>query len=157
MALGTLFLALAAGLSTASPPNILLIFADDLGYGDLGSYGHPSSTTPNLDQLAEGGLRFTDFYVPVSLCTPSRAALLTGRLPVRSGMYPGVLGPSSQWGLPLEEVTLAEVLAARGYLTGMAGKWHLGVGPEGPSCPRIRASTDSWASHIPMTRVPVRT
>lgn len=134
-ALGTLFLALAAGLSIANPPNIVLIFADDLGYGDLGSYGHPSSTTPNLDQLAEGGLRFTDFYVPVSLCTPSRAALLTGRLPVRSGMYPGVLGPSSQGGLPLEEVTLAEVLAARGYLTGMAGKWHLGVGPEGTFLP----------------------
>lgn len=64
-----------------------------------------------------------------------RAALLTGRLPVRSGMYPGVLGPSSQGGLPLEEVTLAEVLAARGYLTGMAGKWHLGVGPEGAFLP----------------------
>lgn len=65
-------LALAAGLAAASPPNIVLIFADDLGYGDLGSYGHPSSTTPYLDQLASGGLRFTDFYVPVSLCTPSR-------------------------------------------------------------------------------------
>ena len=68
----TLTLTLAAGLAAASPPNILLIFADDLGYGDLGSYGHPSSTTPNLDQLAAGGLRFTDFYVPVSLCTPYR-------------------------------------------------------------------------------------
>lgn len=134
-ALEAVFLALAAGLSTASPPNILLFFADDLGYGDLGSYGHPSSNTPNLDQLAAGGMRFTDFYVPVSLCTPSRAALLTGRLPVRSGMYPGVLGPSSQGGLPLEEVTLAEILAARGYLTGMAGKWHLGVGPEGAFLP----------------------
>lgn len=71
-ALEAVFLALAAGLSTASPPNILLFFADDLGYGDLGSYGHPSSNTPNLDQLAAGGMRFTDFYVPVSLCTPSR-------------------------------------------------------------------------------------
>ncbi|OBS73058.1 hypothetical protein A6R68_12351 [Neotoma lepida] len=133
--LEALFLALAAGLSTARSPNIVLIFADDLGYGDLGAYGHPSSTTPNLDQLAAGGLRFTDFYVPVSLCTPSRAALLTGRLPVRSGMYPGVLRPTSQGGLPLEEVTLAEILASRGYLTGMAGKWHLGVGPEGAFLP----------------------
>lgn len=70
--LGVLVLALASGLSTAGPPNIVLILADDLGYGDLGSYGHPSSTTPNLDQLAAGGLRFTDFYVPMSLCTPSR-------------------------------------------------------------------------------------
>lgn len=70
--LWALALAFAIGLATAGPPNIMLIFADDLGYGDLGSYGHPSSTTPNLDQLAAGGLRFTDFYVPVSLCTPSR-------------------------------------------------------------------------------------
>ncbi|XP_064446461.1 arylsulfatase A isoform X2 [Mirounga angustirostris] len=135
VALWALALALAIGLATAGPPNIVLIFADDLGYGDLGSYGHPSSTTPNLDQLAAGGLRFTDFYVPMSLCTPSRAALLTGRLPVRMGLYPGVLEPSSRGGLPLEEVTLAEVLAARGYLTGIAGKWHLGVGPEGAFLP----------------------
>lgn len=71
-ALCLLALAGAAGAAAALPPNILLIFADDLGYGDLGAYGHPSSTTPNLDQLAAGGLRFTDFYVPVSLCTPSR-------------------------------------------------------------------------------------
>ncbi|XP_046299582.1 arylsulfatase A isoform X2 [Marmota monax] len=99
----TLCVALAAGLAADSQPNIVLIFADDLGYGDLGAYGHPSSTTPNLDQLAAGGLRFTDFYVPVSLCTPSRAALLTGRHPVRMGMYPGVLEPSSRGGLPLEE------------------------------------------------------
>ncbi|XP_019524084.1 PREDICTED: arylsulfatase A isoform X2 [Hipposideros armiger] len=125
----------ALALDAASPPNIVLIFADDLGYGDLGSYGHPSSTTPYLDQLAARGLRFTDFYVPVSLCTPSRAALLTGRLPVRMGLYPGVLEPGSRGGLPLEEVTLPEVLAARGYLTGMAGKWHLGVGPEGAFLP----------------------
>lgn len=131
----SLLLVLAAGLAVARPPNIVLIFADDLGYGDLGCYGHPSSTTPNLDQLAAAGLRLTDFYVPVSLCTPSRAALLTGRLPVRMGMYPGVLMPSSRGGLPLEEVTLAEVLAARGYLTGMAGKWHLGVGSEGAFLP----------------------
>ncbi|XP_016067149.1 PREDICTED: arylsulfatase A [Miniopterus natalensis] len=130
-----LALALAAGLATAKPPNIVLILADDLGYGDLGSYGHPSSNTPNLDQLAAAGLRFTDFYVPVSLCTPSRAALLTGRFPVRMGLYPGVLEPDSRGGLPLEEVTLAEILAAEGYLTGMAGKWHLGVGPGGAFLP----------------------
>nr|XP_040132047.1 arylsulfatase A isoform X5 [Ictidomys tridecemlineatus] len=102
-AVWALCVALAAGLAADSPPNIVLIFADDLGYGDLGAYGHPSSTTPNLDQLAVGGLRFTDFYVPVSLCTPSRAALLTGRHPVRMGLYPGVLEPSSRGGLPLEE------------------------------------------------------
>ncbi|KAM6216530.1 arylsulfatase A [Rhynchocyon petersi] len=132
--LWSLTLALVS-LAAAGPPNFVVIFADDLGYGDLGAYGHPSSLTPNLDQLATAGLRFTDFYVPSSLCTPSRAALLTGRLPVRSGMYPGVLQPGSKGGLPLEEVTLAEVLAARGYLTGMAGKWHLGVGPGGVFLP----------------------
>lgn len=71
-ALWALCLAWTIGLAITSPPNIILIFADDLGYGDLGVYGHPSSTTPNLDRLAAGGLRFTDFYVPVSLCTPSR-------------------------------------------------------------------------------------
>ncbi|XP_068959020.1 arylsulfatase A [Petaurus breviceps papuanus] len=130
-----LTLALATSLVIARPPNIILIFADDLGYGDLGSYGHPSSFTPNLDRMAANGLRFTDFYVPVPLCTPSRAALLTGRYPVRSGLYPGVLYPGSRGGLPLDEVTMAEVLAERGYLTGMAGKWHLGVGPNGSFLP----------------------
>lgn len=82
--------------------------------------------------------RAVSVMASLSLCLrdmPCRAALLTGRLPVRTGLYPGVLGPSSRGGLPLEEVTLAEVLAARGYLTGMAGKWHLGVGPEGTFLP----------------------
>ncbi|XP_043824649.1 arylsulfatase A [Dromiciops gliroides] len=130
-----LILAVAGSLAITRPPNIILIFADDLGYGDLRSYGHPSSFTPNLDRLAAGGLRFTDFYVPVPLCTPSRAALLTGRYPVRSGLYPDVLYPGSRGGLPLDEVTMAEVLAKRGYLTGMAGKWHLGVGPSGSFLP----------------------
>src|SRR4051812_26343414 len=70
----------------AKPPNIVIILADDLGYGDLGCYGHPSIHTPNLDRLAAEGMRFTDFYVAACVCTPSRTALLTGRLPVRSGM-----------------------------------------------------------------------
>ncbi|XP_044533242.1 arylsulfatase A [Gracilinanus agilis] len=131
----SLTLAFATTLAFARPPNIILIFADDLGYGDLGCYGHPSSSTPNLNRMAAKGLRLTDFYVPVPLCTPSRAALLTGRYPVRSGLYPGVLYPGSLGGLPLAEVTMAEVLAERGYLTGMAGKWHLGVGPNGSFLP----------------------
>lgn len=97
---------------------------------------HPISVSlwvcPSFSLFAFIFVRLTDY----GLCgLYYRAALLTGRLPVRSGMYPGVLGPSSQGGLPLEEVTLAEVLAARGYLTGMAGKWHLGVGPEGTFLP----------------------
>ena len=115
------------------PPNIIILFADDLGYGDLGCFGHPSIRTPNLDRMAAEGLRFTDFYAAASVCTPSRAALLTGRLPVRSGMCSDrrrVLFPDSAGGLPAEEITIAEALKARGYATGCIGKWHLGHLPE---------------------------
>lgn len=113
----------------ATPPNIVIIFADDLGYGDLGCYGHPTIRTPHLDQMAQQGLRFTDFYVAASVCTPSRAALLTGRYPVRSGMCSDtsrVLFPNSRGGLPASEVTIAELLKSRGYTTAAIGKWHLG-------------------------------
>ncbi|XP_051580641.1 arylsulfatase A [Myxocyprinus asiaticus] len=119
----------------ASPPNFVLLFADDLGYGDLGCFGHPSSLTPNLDRLAANGLRFTDFYVTSPVCSPSRAALLTGRYQTRSGIYPGVLYPGSKGGLPLNETTIAEVLKSQGYVTAMVGKWHLGVGPNGTYLP----------------------
>ncbi|CAN9499221.1 unnamed protein product [Ophioblennius macclurei] len=113
---------------SASPPNFVLIFADDLGFGDLGCYGHPSSSTPNLDRLAAGGLRFTDFYCTSPVCSPSRASLLTGRYQTRSGVYAGVLYPGSRGGLPLNETTIAEVLKPQGYETAMIGKWHLGFG-----------------------------
>jgi len=114
------------------PPNFVVMFADDLGYGDLGSYGHPTIRTPHLDRLAREGLRMTQFYVAASLCTPSRAALLTGRLPVRNGMAGprGVLFPDSAGGLPAAETTLAEALRAHGYATAAIGKWHLGHMPE---------------------------
>ncbi|XP_050809113.1 arylsulfatase A [Gopherus flavomarginatus] len=121
--------------ASTNPPNILLIFADDLGFGDLGSYGHPTSATPNLDKMAARGLRFTDFYASCPLCSPSRAALLTGRYQTRSGVYPGVFYPGSRGGLPLSEVTIAEVLKARGYATAMVGKWHLGLGANGSFLP----------------------
>jgi arylsulfatase A len=113
------------------PPNIVIIFADDLGYGDLGCQGHPTIRTPQLDRLAAEGKRFTDFYAAAPLCSPSRAALLTGRYAVRSGMYGrrGVLFPDSAGGLPAEEITLAELLRARGYATAHLGKWHLGIHP----------------------------
>lgn len=128
----TLFLGLLVGFATAETrkPNIIIIMADDLGYGDLGCYGHPSISTPHLDRMAAGGLRFTDFYSGQTLCTPSRAALMTGRFAVRSGMAGGpgrhVLYPNHQGGLPAEEITIAEGLKSKGYATCAVGKWHLG-------------------------------
>ena len=107
-----------------APPNIVFIYADDLGYGDLGCYGSKNNT-PNLDQLAAGGVRFTDFYSASPVCSPSRAALLTGRYPIRQGIN-GVFFPDSYTGLDSAEVTLAETLKSAGYRTGMVGKWHLG-------------------------------
>lgn len=109
----------------AGRPNIVFIYADDLGYGDLGCYGAPDIATPNLDQLAAGGVRFTDFYSASPVCSPSRAALLTGRYPIRQGIN-GVFFPDSYTGLDSAEVTLAETLRGAGYRTGMVGKWHLG-------------------------------
>ncbi len=109
--------------------NFIIIFADDLGYGDLGCYGHPTMETPNLDQMAREGQRWTNFYAASSVCTPSRAALMTGRLPVRSGMCSNksrVLFPNSVHGLPPSEITLAEQLKEMGYATACIGKWHLG-------------------------------
>jgi arylsulfatase A-like enzyme len=115
------------------PPNFVVIFADDLGYGDLGCYGHPTIRTPALDRMAAEGMRFTQFYSAASVCTPSRAALLTGRLPVRTGLYSDrrrVLFPDSTEGIQDEEVTVAEALKSKGYATASIGKWHLGCRPE---------------------------
>lgn len=131
--LAALFLLLLPHLHPAEPaaPNFVIIFADDLGYGDLGCYGHPSIRTPRLDRMAAEGIRFTDFYTADAICTPSRAALLTGRYAVRSGMsYPKrVLFPQSPGGLPPGEITIAEALRERGYATAHVGKWHLGLNP----------------------------
>lgn len=115
--------------SAQRPPSFVIIFADDLGYGDLDIFGHSSIRTPRLDRMAEQGQKWTQFYVGAPLCTPSRAALLTGRLPIRSGMCSdqrGVLFPDSGGGLPPGEITLAEALKDRGYATACIGKWHLG-------------------------------
>lgn len=110
-------------------PNFVIIFADDLGYGDLGVYGNPTIATPNLDRMAYEGQKWTNFYVAASVCTPSRAALLTGRLPIRNGMSSNknrVLFPDSKNGLPASEITIAEQLKQAGYRTACIGKWHLG-------------------------------
>ncbi|MGB5553668.1 MAG: sulfatase [Flavobacteriaceae bacterium] len=117
------------GQDHKTPPNFVIIFADDLGYGDLGVYGHPTIKTPHLDRMATEGQKWTNFYAGASVCTPSRAALLTGRLPVRSGMASNkqrVLFPDSKNGLPAAEITLAEQLKKAGYATACIGKWHLG-------------------------------
>jgi arylsulfatase A-like enzyme len=106
-------------------PNIIVLYADDLGYGDLSCYGHPTIRTPELDRMAAEGIRFTQFYSAASICTPSRAALLTGRLPIRSGLN-RVLNPKSQGGIPATEITIADALKKKGYATACVGKWHLG-------------------------------
>jgi len=120
--------------SKKKKPNFVIILADDLGYGDLGCYGHPTIRTPNLDRMAVEGQKWTDFYAADSVCTPSRAALLTGRLPVRSGMCndeePRVLFPYSAGGLPQSEITIAEALKPAGYKSACIGKWHLGHLPQ---------------------------
>jgi arylsulfatase A len=116
--------------AAAKRPNIIIILADDLGYGDLGCYGSPGIRTPNLDRMAAEGLRFTEFYAGACLCTPSRAAMLTGRLAVRTGMAGGpgrhVLYPSNEGGLPVNEITIPRALKAQGYVSAAIGKWHLG-------------------------------
>lgn len=106
-------------------PNIIVIFADDLGYGDLGCFGATDIKTPHIDRMAEEGMKLTSFYAVSSVCSPSRAGLLTGRYPQRMGIN-GVFNPESHTGLPVNEVTIADVLSESGYKTAMIGKWHLG-------------------------------
>jgi len=122
-------LTLAQEGSPPSKPNFVVIFCDDLGYGDLGCFGNPTIRTKHLDQMAGEGMKFTQFYVAAPVCTPSRAALMTGRLPCRSGMCSNkrrVLFPNSKGGIPAEEFTIAEALKEGGYATACIGKWHLG-------------------------------
>ena len=140
------------------PPNILLIVADDLGYGDLGAYGHHTLKTPALDRLAREGLRLTSYYAASPLCSPSRAAMLTGRTPFRTGIESWIPeGTGVQLGP--REVTLATLLKRRGYETFLSGKWHLngGLGVAGQTQPRDHGFDHSLAFHafaIPHHRNP---
>ncbi len=114
---------------TGPSPNVIIIFMDDLGYADVGCYGHPTIETPNIDRLAREGQQWTSFYTASSVCSPSRGALLTGRYPIRIGLagdHQRVFFPNSIGGLPTEEITIAEILKEQGYSTGIIGKWHLG-------------------------------
>jgi arylsulfatase A-like enzyme len=119
----------AALAAVEPPPNVVLIYADDLGYGDLGCFGAKGIRTPNLDRMAAEGVRFTNFHVAQAVCSASRAALLTGCYSNRIGIH-GALGPKAEHGIHEDETTIAEVLKTRGYATAVFGKWHLGHHPQ---------------------------
>ncbi len=122
-------LAAACVAAADRPPNVVVIFADDLGWGDIGVQGAKGYATPHIDRMAREGMRLTSFYVSQPVCSASRASLLTGCYANRIGIH-GALGPGSKTGLSASETTLAEVLKARGYATAIVGKWHLGDAPE---------------------------
>lgn len=137
----------------ATSPNIILIFMDDLGYGDLSCYGALQYRTPQLDKLAGEGVRFTNFLAAQAVCSASRAALLTGCYPNRVGIS-GALFPNAKVGLNPDETTIAELLKEKGYATGMFGKWHLGDKPEFLPTKQgfdeyvgLPYSNDMWAVH----------
>jgi len=106
-------------------PNLIVVLADDLGYGDLGVFGNGVIRTPNIDRMAAEGVRLTTFYASANVCTPSRAGLLSGRYPIRTGLARDVIRQTDKHGLPLSEITIAEALRPD-YATALVGKWHLG-------------------------------
>lgn len=129
LGLAAVLLSTATAAEPAGPPNIVVVYADDLGYGDVGCFGARGYATPNIDRLAREGIRFTDFYVAQAVCSASRTALLTGCYPNRVGIL-GALGPGSKIGIADSEQTIAQVLKTRGYATAIYGKWHLGHHPQ---------------------------
>ena len=144
---------LAVVPTTATKPNIIILFGDDIGYGDLGSFGSPTDETPMLDRMAREGARMTQYYSAAAVCSPSRASLMTGRHFVRTGVYPGVFSPLSKGGLPLSEITLPQMLQSVGYTTAMMGKVR---DKSRPSChrylncspPNILATHDTCCSAV---------
>lgn len=148
-----LSLILTAPPTAPERPNIVIIYADDLGYGDLGCYDAKDWATPNLDRMAKEGIRFTDCYVAQPVCSASRAALLTGCYPNRVGIA-GALGPNAKIGLHRDEMTIGSICKTRGYATAIVGKWHLGHLPEFLPTQRgfneylgLPYSNDMWPRH----------
>lgn len=148
-----LVLVTTIAVATERPPNIVIVYADDLGYADLECFGSPSADTPHLDRMAAQGRKFTSFYVAQAVCSASRAALLTGCYPNRIGIQ-GALGPAAANGINSDEITIAELLKAHGYATAIYGKWHLGHHP--PFLPTrhgfddyfgLPYSNDMWPKH----------
>ncbi len=130
------FTTLSQAADAADRPNVVILFADDLGYGDLGCQGHPEFKTPALDRMAAEGVRLTDFYVPVPYCAPSRGTIMTGRYPWRHGVIrnPCPDAGINDVGIPASEITLGEALQTAGYATCCIGKWHLGHQPQFYPC-----------------------
>ncbi len=143
--------------SKSATPNILIFLVDDLGYGDTGVYGNSTIESPHIDSLAHAGARYTQMYSAAPICTPSRGGLLTGRYPVRLGLtsddnrFRTFNSPGQPGGIPHDETTMAEVAQQLGYRTGLVGKWHLGLGPNGEHLP-TRHGFDSFFG-MPVTNV----
>lgn len=119
----------ATAQDKATPPNVVIFFTDDQGYGDLSCFGNPTIHTPHLDKMAAEGMKLTQFYVASPVCSPSRAALMTGSYPKRISMHKHVIFPDYDFGMHTDEHTIADMLSDKGYATGMFGKWHLGHRP----------------------------
>ena len=144
----------------AAKPNVVFIFVDDLGWGDVGCYGNDFIDTPNIDQLAKDGMRFTDFYAAGAVCSPTRCAVQSGQNQARIGItahIPGhwrpferVINPQTTMALPLDVVTVAERMKAAGYATGYVGKWHLGRGDKfGPDKQGYDFAAEINGPHLP--------